>query len=222
MMRPGDSPGATNESVRDDSTVTNAAHRAASDSRTSPLTNFGDVLGALDRLPIPVFAIAKGGVIRWLNLAAEDVVGDKRGTRFTRVVAPESRRVTRDAFASKLIGARDATDYDAVLLKEDGSRVAVEICSVPVEDGGGIIGVFGAAEVRTERPRPPLRWARELTPRQAEVLAYLSRGYKTEDMARLMGLSTETVRNHVRGLLQNLGVHSRLEAVAVARSRGLV
>jgi two-component system, NarL family, nitrate/nitrite response regulator NarL len=54
------------------------------------------------------------------------------------------------------------------------------------------------------------------------VLVYLSRGYKTEDMARLMGLSTETVRNHVRGLLKNLGVHSRLEAVSVARSRGFV
>jgi DNA-binding NarL/FixJ family response regulator len=35
-------------------------------------------------------------------------------------------------------------------------------------------------------------------------------------------LSTETVRNHVRHLLRALGVHTRLEAVAVARQEHLV
>jgi DNA-binding NarL/FixJ family response regulator len=61
-----------------------------------------------------------------------------------------------------------------------------------------------------------------LTPRQAEVLGYLARGYSTEEMASAMGVSKETVRNHVRGLLRTLGVHSRLEAVATAHLRGLV
>ena len=80
------------------------------------LRDFGDVLGALDRLPLPVFAIAKDGRIRWLNRAAEGVVGDKHGARFTEVVAPESRAVARNAFTSKVIGARSATDYEAVLV----------------------------------------------------------------------------------------------------------
>jgi DNA-binding NarL/FixJ family response regulator len=35
-------------------------------------------------------------------------------------------------------------------------------------------------------------------------------------------LTTETVRNHVRNLLKGLGVHSRLEAVVVARRLGLI
>jgi len=202
--------------------VARPTDRSARGDRTSALRDFGDVLGALDRLPLPVFAIAKDGRIRWLNRAAEGVVGDKHGARFTEVVAPESRAVARNAFTSKVIGARSATDYEAVLVRDDGSHVNVEICSVPVEGGAGIVGVFGAAEVKRAGTSAVVRRSGELTPRQAEVLAYLSRGYMTGDMAEMMGVSKETVRNHVRGLLRALGVHSRLEAVTEARARGLI
>jgi DNA-binding NarL/FixJ family response regulator len=51
---------------------------------------------------------------------------------------------------------------------------------------------------------------------------YLAHGFSTEQMAEAMNVSRETVRNHVRGLLRRLGVHSRLEAVTVGRSRGLI
>jgi two-component system nitrate/nitrite response regulator NarL len=41
-------------------------------------------------------------------------------------------------------------------------------------------------------------------------------------MADELGLSTETVRNHVRGLLAELGARSRLEAVLLAHRFGLL
>jgi DNA-binding CsgD family transcriptional regulator len=41
-------------------------------------------------------------------------------------------------------------------------------------------------------------------------------------MASHMGISPDTVRNHVRRLLHKLDVHSRLEAVALARRARLV
>ena len=191
--------------------------------RTSALRDFGDVLGALDRLPFPIFAVASNGVIRWLNVAGEAVVGEKRGEHFTRLVAPQSRGTVNAAFGSKVVGTRDSTDYEAVLLKEDGSPVDVEICSVAVDGAAGIAGVFGAVDLKdraalTSREKTPS----ELTPRQAEVLAYLARGYKTDEMAEAMGVTPETVRNHVRGLLKRLHVHSRLEAVATAQLRRIV
>jgi DNA-binding CsgD family transcriptional regulator len=37
-----------------------------------------------------------------------------------------------------------------------------------------------------------------------------------------MGISEETVRNHVRGIFKSLRVHSRLEAVALAHAEGLL
>ncbi len=192
--------------------------------RTSALRSFGDVLEALDRLPLPVFAVRKDGVIRWLNMAAERAVGPKVGMQFTRVVAPESRATVSDAFASKILGTRAATDYKAVLAREDGTHVAVEVCSVPIDGDAGIVGVFGVAASTGGRPPsdPPSYLATRLTPRQAEVLRHLTRGSTTDEMAAAMGISTETVRNHIRGLLRALHVHSRLEAVAAAQMRGLI
>jgi DNA-binding NarL/FixJ family response regulator len=56
-----------------------------------------------------------------------------------------------------------------------------------------------------------------LTPRQSDILRLLGQGRSTAEMAKELHLSTETVRNHVRGLLRALGVHSRIEAVAMGR-----
>jgi DNA-binding NarL/FixJ family response regulator len=58
-----------------------------------------------------------------------------------------------------------------------------------------------------------------LTPRQSEVVRLLEHGRSTRQIAEELHLSPETVRNHVRALLRALGVHSRLEAVALARRR---
>jgi DNA-binding CsgD family transcriptional regulator len=41
-------------------------------------------------------------------------------------------------------------------------------------------------------------------------------------MAQRMGISKETVRNHVKGVLRSLGARSRVEAVAKGRSVGLI
>jgi hypothetical protein len=56
--------------------------------RTRALRDFGDVFVALDRLPLPVFAVASNGVVRSLNMAAEEIVGDKRGVQYSQLVAP--------------------------------------------------------------------------------------------------------------------------------------
>jgi DNA-binding CsgD family transcriptional regulator len=61
-----------------------------------------------------------------------------------------------------------------------------------------------------------------LTPRQVEVLALIAAGKPVKVVSAALGLAEPTVRNHVRGILQRLGCHSQLEAVAVARERGLL
>ena len=42
----------------------------------------------LEHVNVPSYVIDAAGVIRWLNRAAEAVVGDARGRQFTSVVAP--------------------------------------------------------------------------------------------------------------------------------------
>jgi DNA-binding NarL/FixJ family response regulator len=70
------------------------------------------------------------------------------------------------------------------------------------------------------RPSPTSRY--DLTPREVEVLELLAEGASNEVLVRELGISRNTVRNHVQNLLTKLGVHSRLEAVALATREGLL
>ena len=53
-----------------------------------------------------------------------------------------------------------------------------------------------------------------LTRRQGEVLRYMLEGWNNKAIARELGLSVETVRDHVSAVLRQLGVASRVEAMA--------
>jgi len=56
-----------------------------------------------------------------------------------------------------------------------------------------------------------------LTDREWEVLDLLTSGARTEEIARTLVLSTETVRSHLKNLYRKLGVRSRDEAAEAAR-----
>jgi DNA-binding NarL/FixJ family response regulator len=59
------------------------------------------------------------------------------------------------------------------------------------------------------------------TPRQREVLALLAEGRGSKDIADLLGLSLDSVRNHVQHLLVRFDAHSKLELLAKVRAQGL-
>jgi DNA-binding CsgD family transcriptional regulator len=61
-----------------------------------------------------------------------------------------------------------------------------------------------------------------LTARELEVVRLLTVGSGTREIAAQLQISAATVRKHIENCLVKLGVHTRLEAVAVARQRGLV
>jgi len=119
--------------------------------------------------------------VRWINEAAERLVGDARGRRFTSVVAPEDSRRAQELFSRKVLGTASATDATGVLVSTAGTRVAVEVSAVPLMNGERVVGVFGLIEGRpddsTTAPHP------HLTPRQVEVLRLLSQGHSTKQIA---------------------------------------
>jgi DNA-binding NarL/FixJ family response regulator len=57
----------------------------------------------------------------------------------------------------------------------------------------------------------------DLTSREWEVLDLLCRHLSTDEIARTLVLSSETVRSHVKNILRKLGVRSRQQAVEVAK-----
>ena len=61
-----------------------------------------------------------------------------------------------------------------------------------------------------------------LTAREREVLGLLTNGLSQKQLANRMGISVKTAGTHVQNLLAKLGLHSRLEAVALAVRAGAV
>jgi two-component system, NarL family, response regulator LiaR len=71
---------------------------------------------------------------------------------------------------------------------------------------------------RTPRSGAGMRPVRSsLTDREWEVLDLLTSGARTEEIARTLVLSTETVRSHLKNVYRKLGVRSREEAAEAAR-----
>jgi PAS domain S-box-containing protein len=175
----------------------------------------GDLQQALEAVGVPSYVLDTTGVVRWLNPAAERLLGDIRGRHYTSVVAPEDSRRARELFTQKVLGTTAATDATGVLVSTSGTRVLVELSAVPLKRGERIVGVFGLLDV--DAHGEPIAAPPHLTPRQVEVLRLLEQGRSTKQIAAELHLSTETVRNHIRRLFRALGVHSRLEAVAAAR-----
>ena len=56
--------------------------------------------------------------------------------------------------------------------------------------------------------------ATNLTPREAEILTLLAKGFVSKEIAAQLGLSYEMVRDHLKHIHEKLHVHSRGEAVA--------
>jgi DNA-binding CsgD family transcriptional regulator len=52
-----------------------------------------------------------------------------------------------------------------------------------------------------------------LSPREREVLAHLRRGVRLRSIATALGISVETVRNHVKAMFRKTGAHSQEELI---------
>jgi DNA-binding NarL/FixJ family response regulator len=79
-----------------------------------------------------------------------------------------------------------------------------------------------AAAAQPERDGHAELLLRSLSERERQILALLARGYSNRRIAEACYLSLNTVRTHVQNVLVKLGVHSKLEAAAMAVRQGLV
>lgn len=170
---------------------------------------------------MPMYVLDRHGKIVWLNDAGEKLLPSATGTKFTTLLPPEEVAHARRHFLRRMRGLEPFKDHETVVATPAG-RHEIEISSVPLRKKHQIVGVFGL--VRSDRPvaAGEADVALRLTPRQLDVLQALGAGKTTQQMADELGLSTETVRNHVRAVLAGLGARSRLEAVLLAHRSGLL
>lgn len=61
-----------------------------------------------------------------------------------------------------------------------------------------------------------------LTPREADVLKTIARGFSHREVAEILGISAQTVPVHARNIYRKLEATNKAEAVYIARQRGLI
>ena len=72
---------------------------------------------------------------------------------------------------------------------------------------------FAAMVKKDEQQQVPTP---RLTPREMEVLKLVAKGLNNRDIAKELFISENTVKNHIRNILERLQLHSRMEAVVYA------
>jgi two-component system, NarL family, response regulator LiaR len=61
-----------------------------------------------------------------------------------------------------------------------------------------------------------------LSKRELEVLNLIVEGYSNPEIARMLYLSPNTIKTHVRSIFNKLGVEHRIQAVVIALRHGLI
>jgi DNA-binding CsgD family transcriptional regulator len=163
----------------------------------------------------------------------EVLIGEcEGGTRFCSHGCPVMRMFQ---------AGQPVSSYDMrVCARWGGKRwVNVSILSVDCEEGTYLVhllrdaqeihetlemarGLIRLTSNKKSAPKADPRDVPALTSRQLEVLKLLAEGKSVREIGEVLYLSKATVRNHVRSLLQALGAHSQLEALAKARQIGLL
>lgn len=121
-----------------------------------------------------------------------------------------------------------SSDASSVTVRQAYERGAVGFVSKADSSTvvlAAIQSVFGQGQAAPAKESLPAREVvdgAKLTPRQCEVLNFLSQGLANKSIAKRLDLSENTVRGHVQSVLTALNAASRLEAVSVARRLGLI
>ena len=61
-----------------------------------------------------------------------------------------------------------------------------------------------------------------LTPRETEILNYMAKGYLNKQIANMLDISEQTIKNHVTSILRKLDANARTQAVITAVRRGII
>jgi two-component system NarL family response regulator len=85
-----------------------------------------------------------------------------------------------------------------------------------VHDGGSYLPPGIAAALVSQMPRP------DLSAREVEVLELVVQGLLNKQIAHALNISEYTVKNHVKNILEKLGVEDRTQAATVSIQRGII
>jgi PAS domain S-box-containing protein len=199
---------------------------------------------ALARTGDGAFAIAGDGKIVMWNRAAEKMLGYMAREAIGRPCCDifvgrddsGNRLCYQGCHVMALVKMGDPVQsFDMQTRTKTGRPIWINISILVVPNGhGGSVTIHLFRDVTAtkellrlvqERLSPPAAAEAsngQLTRRELEILRLLATGANTRMAAEQLHVSPATVRNHVQNILDKLGVHSRLQAVAYATSHRML
>jgi DNA-binding CsgD family transcriptional regulator len=168
------------------------------------------------------------GQVVWLDDATRRMVNGglpslkdaiaTQGTTQVRCVLSTAEIVLNGAPLSVCV-LKEAPNHPAM----DATEIAAAIETVMADSSWftrTIVEKFRALR-QVSRPPTGARDLDMLTDRERDILALICEGRSDLDMSRTLGLSQNTVRNHVASLYRKIGVNRRSAAVIWARERAI-
>lgn len=139
--------------------------------------------------------------------------------------SPQAARWLEEAFADQPFPMEAAGDWLAGAHQPD--QAGHQDLALGLADGRQLLarhmGASGLGEsmvlLSHEAPQAPATRRLQqvaLTPRETEVLSWLSKGKTNRDIADILGMSPRTVNKHLEHIFEKLGVETRTAAAAVA------
>ena len=131
----------------------------------------------------------------------------------------------QDPEVKVLILTSFAASVDIKKAMDAGVSGALEKNSSRTEIIDAIRGVARGQQVVSEEIRNTIRsmsTTPELSPRKVEILNPVAKGLSNKEIAEIVGVTSETVKDHVAKILKAIGASTRAEAVSMAINLGLI
>lgn len=107
-------------------------------------------------------------------------------------------------------------------LAAKAKRLPINIARLLEQLLGPDVAPAAQSENETAAMAPAAVGVDDLTQREMQILALVAEGLSNRAMANKLFLSEATIKTHMRNISSKLGVHSRTQAIALARSRRLI
>ena len=144
--------------------------------------------------------------------AAAIILADRPSTRIVMLTGDPTLEALEEAAA---IGI-------CAFLPKDGSLTTMLDTLRHARTGGIVVHPSLVTQLGVRHANPESRRFPAMTSRELDVLRLMSEGKDVRANARLLGISENTCRGHVKSILAKTGAHSQLEAVVVAARLGLI
>lgn len=137
-------------------------------------------------------------------------------TRRIKAERPDSRILILTTFGTSADVARAmAAGASGAMMKD--AETDDQLAAIRAVAAGGKAFSPGIEKTLNELPPPP-----DLTDRQMLILESVTRGLTNRDIATMLGISTDAVKQHLAAIFTKIGAANRSEAVSIALRKHLL